>query len=295
MNKIINILIIFTFALSADISVNITPDTLYVGSLATISLTVENLNNEEIVLFNDLNEDSDHYSLIDKILTNNSAHYKIQCWKAGTIIIPPFNINIKRLNQNIIKMETEELNLIIHSNISNPHSSLRDIKSMKEIKLNSALTKFIYFICLSLGIIIIYFLWNKRVINNNSKYTLGNYYKDGLNEALESINTLPLPDKINSQSTEYYYLKLSKICRQFIKEHFYIKATEMTTSELSNYFKSIGIENKIVELWIDISKKVDMAKYAKHVPSINEYQEDKLNFCNIIRSFHKIASSSSYP
>ena len=78
MNKIINILIIFTFALSADISVNITPDTLYVGSLATISLTVENLNNEEIVLFNDLHEDSDHYSLIDKILTNNSAHYKIQ-------------------------------------------------------------------------------------------------------------------------------------------------------------------------------------------------------------------------
>ena len=290
MNKIVNILIIFTFALSADISVNISPDTLYVGTLVTISLTVENLNDEDIVIFNDLNKESNYYSLIDKILTSNSAHYRIQFWKAGSIIIPPININIKKFDQNILIMETEALNLIIHSNISNSSSSLRDIKSMKEIKLNSVLKNFIYLICLSLGIILLLFIWNKRVLNKNLKYTLGNYYKNGLNETLESIKTLPLPNKINSESIEYYYLTLSKICRQFIKENFYIKATEMTTSELSNYFKSIEIENKIVESWIDISKKADMVKYAKHVPSINEYQEDKLNYCNLIKSFYKITS-----
>ena len=62
----------------------------------------------------------------------------------------------------------------------------------------------------------------------------------------------------------------------------------MTSSELIDYFKFIGLEKKLVDSWIEISTKTDMAKYAKHISHINEYHEDKLNIKNIIQSFNEV-------
>jgi len=292
MNKYINLLFISTIALSADISIHITPDTLYVGSLATISITIENLIDDEIVIFKELNEITEHYSLIDKILTKNSAKYKLQFWRAGDVIIHPIDIIVKGSDQNVQKMQTEELKLEIISNISNSKSSLRNIKSMKIIKLNSNLKNIIYAICLLSGFIVLFIIIKNRRNNQIIKYISEDFYRDNMNIAIDSIKNLPLPDNSNLQSNEYFYLKLSNICRQFIKEQFYVKATEMTTLELSNYFKNIGIENKIIEAWIEISSKTDMAKYARYVPSMEEYQKDKLHFCNLIKSFQNTSHKS---
>ena len=282
------ILIILTFGLSADIRVNVYPDTIFVGSQVIISINVDNLSNDEIVLFHDLQEESDNYLFIDKILTENSARYTLQFWNSGNIIIPPFIIDIKKYNQNIVQIKTEELKLEILSNISNGNISLRAIKPMRPIELTSFILILIYIIFALGGLIMIAFLWNRRVGRKTTSYSQGGYCKSELNDTLKAIANIPLPQIINSQSTELFYVQLSTISRRFIKEQFYIKATEMTSNELVEYFMQMGIDNNLVDSWRNLSSKADMAKYAKYIPPIDQYHEDKLNYINLIKSFNQI-------
>ena len=64
------------------------------------SITVENLNKEEVVLFQDINGTNNHYSILDKILSNNSVHYTFQFWDSGSVTLSPIIIDIKKFNQN---------------------------------------------------------------------------------------------------------------------------------------------------------------------------------------------------
>ena len=134
-------------------------------------------------------------------------------------------------------------------------------------------------------------LWNTKHTPAYSKYSQGRFKTSNLEESIKQIEEVPLPENINSESTEKYYLALSKICRTFFKEIFYIKATEMTSDELAQHFKLIGIESELVNSWIVVSNSADMAKYAKQIPHIDQFNVDKNNFINLIKSFHNIQNS----
>ena len=253
---------------------------------------VSNLKNDEVVLFNEIKVENNKYSLIDKTLSENTAQYNFQFWESGNINIPPFIIRIKESNHNIIELKSNKLTLNIKSNISNPNNGLRDIKQMKDVKLTSILSNIIYISFILFGIFIFVFVRRRYIKHSLNTSSQSINYQNLLQQSLKDIDSLSLPKKINSETTEYFYLKLSEIFRRFIKDQFYIKATEMTSQELSDHFKKIGIENKLIVSWINFTKKVDLAKYAKYVPPINEYNEDKINFKNLIKSFDKIVAKS---
>ena len=67
----------------------------------------------------------------------------------------------------------------------------------------------------------------------------GDFNKSIFQETIRSLQSLQIPNNINRRNTEKYYLELSHIFRSFIKEEYFIKATEMTSDELEIYFKSI--------------------------------------------------------
>ena len=66
----------------------------------------------------------------------------------------------------------------------------------------------------------------------------------------------------------------------------------MTSDELAQHFKLIGIESELVNSWIVVSNSADMAKYAKQIPHIDQFNIDKNNFINLIKTFNKISSSA---
>jgi len=66
----------------------------------------------------------------------------------------------------------------------------------------------------------------------------------------------------------------------------------MTSDELAQHFKLIGIESELVNSWIVVSNSADMAKYAKQIPHTDQFNVDKNNFINLIKSFHNIQNSA---
>ena len=87
------------------------PDTIFVGSLVNIIFTVESNTNNEVVIFYDIEEDVDNYTVLDKMLTQNSVEYILQFWNEGKIIIPPIPIDIKKDNQGIMRIVTDEIKI----------------------------------------------------------------------------------------------------------------------------------------------------------------------------------------
>ena len=100
--------------------------------------------------------------------------------------------------------------------------------------------------------------------------------------ALNKISEVPLPIVTNLKDIENYYLTLSLLARKFIKNKLYIRATQMTTGELNEYFINDKYDEKISLMWMNINSKSDMAKYAALVPSINSLMKDKNDFIKFI-------------
>ena len=286
--KIIPFIILFHIGLPSDLKVEINPDTIYVGSLVKILVNVLNNDSSEVPIFNDMEEESKSFNVVNKILAKYSVEYTLQLWNEGQVIISPIPVDIKKNNQDIIRLFTDEIQFDVITNILNSKNELRIIKPMQNVELTSPIIKGLFLIVLIVGGAIAVYLWKMKTGYLNPKYSQGIHNKSTLQESIKQIQDLPLPDKITTKTTEEYYLELSQICRLFIKKEFYIKATEMTSGELAEHFKSLNFNSELVNSWMKVCSIADMAKYAKQIPNLDQFNKDKTNYIDLIKSFRKI-------
>ena len=139
-----------------------------------------------------------------------------------------------------------------------------------------------------MGILLSIYFWKYRKDSQGLHDCEGDYNKSIFQETIHSLQSLEITNNINRRNTEKYYLELSHIFRTFIKEEYFIRATEMTSDELEIYFQSIDIDHKLIHAWSQTNKIADMAKYAGQIPEIDQFNKDREDYINIIKSFHKI-------
>ena len=287
--KLLSIWLLLSGLYSIDLRVVIIPDTAFVGSLIELQVSVENLQLNEVPVFNEIEGSKEEFTVVDKILTPSSISYFLQFWKVGLIIIPSISVDIKKNHNDLIRIQTGKISVNILSNISTSSNEIRSIKPMKELKLNSTLSLGLLIALIIIGLSVGGYLWNSKTNLNNLK---GSFKISALNESIKKIEDLPLPSKINSATVENYYLKLSEICRLFFNEIFYIKATEMTSRELAEHFTLIRIESELVNSWNKVSQIADKAKYANYIPPIDQFNADKEGYIKLITSFNKVRTQS---
>ena len=292
MRKLLLICLLLSGLYSVDLKVEIIPDTAFVGSLIELQVSVENLQSTEIPVFNEIEGSKEEFTVVDKALTPSSISYFLQFWKVGLIIIPSISVDIKNNNNDVIRIQTSKISVNILSNISTSSNEIRSIKPMKELKLNSTLKLGLLIVLIIAGLVAGGYLWNSKTNLNDLNDLKGSFKISALNESIKKIEDLPLPSKINSETAENYYLKLSEICRLFFNEIFYIKATEMTSRELAEHFAFIGIESELVNSWNKVSQMADKAKYANYIPPIDQFNADKEGYIKLITSFNRVRTES---
>ncbi len=292
MRKLLLICLLLSGLYSVDLKVEIIPDTAFVGSLIELQVSVENLQSTEIPVFNEIEGSKEEFTVVDKVLTPSSISYFLQFWKVGLIIIPSISVDIKKNNNDVIRIQTSKISVNILSNISTSSNEIRSIKPMKELKLNSTLKLGLLIVLIIAGLAAGRYLWNSKTNLNDLNDLKGSFKISALNESIKKIEDLPLPSKINSETAENYYLKLSEICRLFFNEIFYIKATEMTSRELAEHFAFIGIESELVNSWNKVSQMADKAKYANYIPPIDQFNADKEGYIKLITSFNRVRTES---
>jgi len=287
MKLYIIILLLASMSYSADLHIQISPDTIYVGSLTKISITVNDLNKGEYPEFPHMIEQPHIYSVLERILHDHSVDYILQFWDSGVIEIPSLTLVIKKNRQDIAELMSDIINIPVFTNINNSNANLKFIKPMHELRFINPYKILLYSLIVIIGIVLSIYLWRFRENNSILKDGKSTYKKSLFNETLIRLESLQLPKRITPHATEEYYLALSHICRIFIKEEYYIRATEMTTKELELYFQSIGINDDLIKVWSQANNIADLAKYAGEIPKINEFVNHKENFIKIIKSFQR--------
>ena len=113
------IVILFTkaFLFSADINIQIYPDSIYVGMLSTINISVINLKEGEYPVFYEILDNPTSYSILDRKLDKLSAEFILQFWKAKNISIPPIIIEIRKSKNVLYKLVSDSISINILSNI----------------------------------------------------------------------------------------------------------------------------------------------------------------------------------
>ena len=282
------IAIISNLSFSANLQIHISPDSIYVGTLTRLTISVNNLHKDEFPEYSDIIDEPDIYSVVERKLSNHSVDYILQLWETGMVIIPSISVQIKKNKQDIDLLKSDIIRISVLSSMNENNSFLRDIKPMYEFKLMNPYETFLYILIFFISTVLAIYLFKFRKINKTDHYYRVDYEKSIYQKTIRQLTILQLPKNINIQTTEEYYLRLSRICRAFISKEYFIRATEMTSEELLIYFQKIGFSTELINTWTQANNIADMSKYAGQIPTLDQFRRDKENFIKIIKSFHKI-------
>ena len=288
MKKLIYLLIFANNILFAhDITINFSPDTCFVGSVCTLTVKVANIEMSNIFpVFNNVIEESRDFTLINTELNESSNQYILQFWEEGHIVLAPIHIDIKKNNQIIDEILTDSIYLTINSNLIDKFQKIKDIKPLKEINfISKRKLSFILFI-LIVAISCSLYLWKKKRKTpkaGDNEYT---YEKSALSVCIKNIESVTIPEKINVGTTESFYLEVTNICRKYLNKLFYVRATEMTSTEIETYFLKNNIDNNLLIKWRRITNSVNIAKYGGQISNLNQFKENKLEFIKLMKAFH---------
>lgn len=95
---------------------------------------------------------------------------------------------------------------------------------------------------------------------------------------IENIKTLPRNDK---ETTKAYYMKLTDMLRNYIRERFGINALEMTSQEIVEALSQKGNAAALQELR-EVFETADLVKFAKHETSLSEADRNMLQAIDFV-------------
>ena len=112
------ILLFHSICYASNFNIQISPDTIYVGTLATIHITVNDLQEDEFPVFSEIGENSAMFTLVKRTLNRNSVIYVLQIWESGLLSIPSITASINRNKQEILYLESGIIEILILSKIN---------------------------------------------------------------------------------------------------------------------------------------------------------------------------------
>ena len=266
-----------------DIFTSISSDTIFVGEKIDLTISVNKTNLLDID-FPKLDVDNEDITLETISFDDSTLFLSLQFWHSGVHEFPSIAINFIDKVGISKTYSTDPITLNIYDIPQEIESTLRSNKKNQKIQL--PFTKYqILLVCLIFILIIISYLFlarrNKRYISNDSLEKI-----NFLEEALVNIDSLKLPDNMQSIELEYFYISLSDIIKAYLRQKFFFNATKMTTSEILMYLRSNNIPSDGLE---SLLQEADLCKFAKKQYGFTSLLKAKERSKAIIFKFEEIS------
>jgi hypothetical protein len=209
--------------------------------------------------------------------TIREHNYILETYKAGSYIIPAFDIKYKEKLKNEVEVaKTPEIFIEIATTLDADASDVRDITP--PVALDKNYFRLYIIIAIVLGVlalvaIVLHYVYNRKNRETESIAEPLSAHQIAYNE-LESLRAMNLISK--GQIKEYYY-RLSNIVRHYIENRFKLMAPERTTEEfLAEMMVTTRLTEDHKKLVEDFLEHCDMVKFAAYGPDRREI-ENSLN------------------
>ena len=266
-------IILFSLACSYHLETSVNSDEIYIGDLVKMTLTIKNLDDSYRALFPYISVQNADISIHNEIVNDTMAEYDCQFWSNGKKIFPPQVVYIKNVDgQMLDSIKTKKFTFHINKTILDTATSLKPAKSNFNIVFNNYMAIVISILVLIVSIIIFLFFYNKKVVGNIN-FT---YQKEPLEAAISKIDNLKIKSTTKAGDLQSLSVEMSKIFKEYLKETFYIKSTEMTDSEILLFLKKKFNFDQLYNQYIKLLKKIELMKFSK-VNNKNNFSHNDVN------------------
>lgn len=203
-------------------------------------------------------------------MTTEIHSFETFVFDTGRIVIPSQKIVYWHgLDTTIRKdTQTDTVWIYVQSLLTADASDIRDIK--EPIEIPQPFDRW-WLVILLLAILtvalIVYYFWRKRSDKPIVPFKKKKDIRPAHEIALESLRILKEKRLIENNQVDRYYTALSKILREYIENRYFLKALEMTTTEVLDAIERAGLYEKIGEGVKEVLSESDLVKFARFIPN----------------------------
>jgi len=261
---------------SLQIQADIDTTVARIGDVINLDIISDNLG-ERIALFPDIQE-TESMEIREKVLvTKRSKPYKVSFqivfWDTCSFTIPKYSVEILKADSTkdlIIDTDAIDINII---------SMLTGVEdtNLRPIKDPIALKKPINWHRWTLAVILLFLLlsllglWRKRIRREPLEKIEVSEFQSAKDIAIVRLDEL---EKLINADNKIFYLQASFILREFIENQYYVRALEMTTSEISKFESNYALNRKYFTNLINLLNRADLAKFAKFEFTVQDRERD---------------------
>ena len=261
-----------TFNIQTDIDTTVAK----IGDVLNLNIISHNAG-DRIVVFPDIQE-TESMEIRDKTILTKwkrpyQVNFQIVFWDTGTFQISSYPVEfLKADSTNDLTIKTDPIDIKIISMLTGSEdTNLRPIKDPIALKKPTNWYRWILAVILFLLLFALLFLWRKRIIKEPLIKIEVSEYQSAKDIAIARL--IGLQKSMQSKNKIFYSL-LSFIIREYIENEYYIRALEMTTSEISKFESIIDLEKDKFKTVINLLNRADLAKFAKYEFTVQQREED---------------------
>ncbi|MCJ7801632.1 MAG: hypothetical protein MUP82_04665 [Candidatus Marinimicrobia bacterium] len=247
-----------------------------IGDVLNLSIISQNVG-ERIVVFPDIQETESMEIRNKSILTKRNKPYQVSFqivfWDTGSFTIPEYTVEILKADStNDISFSIDSIDIKIISMLTGAEdTNLRPIKDPVALKKLINWYRWTLVTILFLLLLTLFALWRKRVKKEPLKKIEVSEYQSAKDIAIARLKELK---KLISGDNKTFYSQSSFIIREFFENKFYVRALEMTTSEISEFESNFELKNDDFINLMNLLNRADLAKFAKFEFKVQDRQVD---------------------
>ena len=211
----------------------------------------------------------------------NIGRFEIVFWDTGKVAIPGLTISVLNMDSTFAYDLTADTMTMEVVSITEKDPSFKQsgggimpIKDPVPVRFPLPWQTMILSILLLIIIIAIGLIWTKRLKADISYEERPEYLGDPDTVAMRKLNKLDQSELLNKGEIKEFYAQLSLILREYTENSLYIRTLEMTTEEIRENRSVFPYTDDQITSYFKILSSSDMAKYAKHVATVDQCIKD---------------------
>lgn len=260
-------------------------DTTYttIGSPVTYSVTVQSPKDQIIQIPEWILDDPLEVRSFSTYDGENGrvGDFELVFWDTGRVAIPGVSINVLNADSSLAyEMKADSMFMEVVSvteqdpSFKQSGGGIMPIKDPVPVQFPLPWWTIILSLLLIVILITMVIIWNKRLRAEISFEERPDYLEEPDSVALKKLDELDQSGLLNKADIKEFYAQLSLILREYTENSLYIRTLEMTTEEILANRPVFPYTDDQIESYLKILSSSDMAKYAKHVASMDQCAQD---------------------
>ena len=208
---------------------------------------------------------------------DKGIEFQLTFWDTGAYDIPPYVVQILTEDGKEVDyaIPTDPVTVTVHSLISEAQPTLRDIKPPVPIPTIVPWKIILSLLGIGLSMAILFWMWRKRVKEEQlEKEEVFIPSRPPYEIAMEKLDQLKEQTPTGPDQIKNFYAVLSYLVREYLEFQYFVRAIEMTTSEIEDARYLVPTDQEKLHDVITVLKRADLAKFARFQPDLNQSKKD---------------------